>query len=619
MAVLLQATTNLSADANWTNGAAVSVGAVATDNNAGGASLGTTVQTGTGTVSTGTLGVFTGAASAGSSGVLSLYTGTGTVNSGNVLVYSGVPGAAGISGNVALSTGATAGAGTSGNITMTTGTTAGGTRGNIALAATRVTTLDDMPIGIGAASHVLTYVSAGTRTDLTGADLTAGGAGANTDSLRIDTGDRVKNDNNVGVPTSGAITVASGDTAQTTAIETGPTSGAVSVQSGDTDVTFAAATGGDSGQMRVFSGNTGISAAVAANGGASGPVFVQSGDCSSVGGGTSGASGSVSIESGFSTDANTGNVLVASGIPVGAGVSGNVALSSSLVTTGTSGNIVLSTGAATGAAGTSGDIALSTGVVGLGGTPGVIEITGPAQLRSFNRLSDRFELKWVAGARGKPAANADIIVGGAAQAIADPYFELVGTSAGGAMVTTNSTYYAEGGLVIATGVVAADFTVIAPHLDANQSAWTQITWSTDREVHWECLIQPTAAITNRILYAGLKLTNVPASGTDNDEAFFRFEDSVAAGNWQAVHDVGGGGLVETDTGVTVAINTTYHLKISIQADRTALMYINGDLVDTTAVLDVVNLIPYIGISDDGTGAAVDVRVFGQAISRLFGA
>ena len=238
---------------------------------------------------------------------------------------------------------------------------------------------------------------------------------------------------------------------------------------------------------------------------------------------------------------------------------------------------------------------------------------GPMRPRGFNALSPRYELRWAAGARGKPGVNTDIQnATEATRMIADPDFEVLGTNGD----TSTVTHYVEGGLSLTTKTTSGDQVIIAPHLDANQTGWAQVTWGSDQETEWECHIRTGAAITTTTIWCGLKLTNTSVTATDDDQAFFRYGAAVNTGKWQAVSsrtDVD----VATDTGVTVAVNTDYHLKITIDASRIPRFYINGVLVSTgTALVTAKDLIPYIGVQTD-TAAARAMVVRGQAISRKF--
>jgi len=228
-------------------------------------------------------------------------------------------------------------------------------------------------------------------------------------------------------------------------------------------------------------------------------------------------------------------------------------------------------------------------------------------VRIHDGLSDRFELSWVAGQHGLPVLNADIAL------LYDQDFEILGTNA----TADDVTYNAEGGITFETDGADGDEVILLPHLDANQTPWTQVTWGTDQEVIWSCHIKTDASIGNCIIWAGLKLTNTEVTGTDADQAFFRYENGVNSGKWQAVSSIGGADDAH-DSGVTVAINTAYHLVIAIASDRTAKFYINGALVETSAALtDATDLIPYIGVAADGAAEAKKLHVRGQKISRAF--
>ena len=235
-----------------------------------------------------------------------------------------------------------------------------------------------------------------------------------------------------------------------------------------------------------------------------------------------------------------------------------------------------------------------------------------SRLRGFNALSPRYELRWVAGQRGKPGLNADIQnAAEATRMVTDPDFEVLGTNASSDDVTFN----AEGGIKIETDGADGDGVIVLPHLDANQTAWTQVTWGSDQETAWSCHIKTQASIANAIIWAGLKLTNTPTTATDADQVFFRYEDDVNDGEWQAVYSIGGTDT-EVDTGIAVAASTEYHLVITIDSARVARMFVNGTLVATsTALTDAKDFIPYIGVEADGAAAAKSLVIYGQTISR----
>ena len=229
-------------------------------------------------------------------------------------------------------------------------------------------------------------------------------------------------------------------------------------------------------------------------------------------------------------------------------------------------------------------------------------------------LRDRYSLAWTAGQRGKPGLNGDILSATeATRMIADPDFEILGTNASSDDVTFN----AEGGITFTTDGADGDGVILLPHLDANQSAWSQVTWGSDQKTRWECRIKTGAAITNSIVWAGLKLTNTDVVATDANQAFFRYENGINGGRWQAVSSIANSDDAH-DTGITVAVSTDYHLEIVIESNRQAKFYINDVLVETSAALTTaIDFIPYIAVEADGAAEAKTLTVRSQAIGRAF--
>lgn len=230
-------------------------------------------------------------------------------------------------------------------------------------------------------------------------------------------------------------------------------------------------------------------------------------------------------------------------------------------------------------------------------------------------LGNRYELRWTAGQRGKPGVNGDInSATEATREVADPDFEVLGTNGS----SDDATFYAEGGIKLETDGADGDEVIILPHLDTNQTAWTNVTWGTDKKTEWQAHIKTGSAITSAIIWAGLKLTNTEVTATDADQAFFRYESDVNSGEWQAISSIGGTDDAH-DTGVAVAADTEYHLKITIDSSRIARFYINGTLVETSGALtDATDFIPYIGVAADGAAAAKHMYIFSQRISREIG-
>ena len=219
--------------------------------------------------------------------------------------------------------------------------------------------------------------------------------------------------------------------------------------------------------------------------------------------------------------------------------------------------------------------------------------------------------------------------------LANKNFEVLGTNMTSALSTRNAT---AAGITITTAGADQDQSILAPHLDSNQSAWTGTLWGTENQVSWECSIN-TNAIDNQKLWAGLKLTNDQLVATDANQAFFKFQTDATNSEaftdftkWHFVHSIGGTDYI-SQIPITVAANTPYHFKIEIDSDRKASIFVNGiqynvtttsgstggtavtsGTTKTAALTDDVDFIPYIGI-EAGAAAAEAVNIHYTAISR----
>ena len=225
-------------------------------------------------------------------------------------------------------------------------------------------------------------------------------------------------------------------------------------------------------------------------------------------------------------------------------------------------------------------------------------------------------------------------------------WEVAGTNMTSALVTFGAT---TGGILATTATTDQDQAIIYPHLDNDGTAdtgaitaWSGVQWGTENETHWETSIM-LPAIDNQKVFCGLKLTGT-ANGqlvvTDDDQAYFKFQTDAT--NSEAftdftllhfVHSIGGTDYISA-LPITVAANTPYHLKITIDSDRKASIFVNGEQYNVTttsgstggtavtkgttptaALTNDVDLIPYIGIENCDAAAAV-LNVQYEAISRL---
>jgi hypothetical protein len=228
----------------------------------------------------------------------------------------------------------------------------------------------------------------------------------------------------------------------------------------------------------------------------------------------------------------------------------------------------------------------------------------------------------------------------AATQAANKNFETLGTNMTTALTTFPGT---SAGILMTTAGADEDQSILLPHLDTNQSAWSKVLWGTENQVEWECSIS-LPAIDNQKVWAGLKLTNDQLVATDDDQAYFKFQTDATNSeafttfaNWHFVHSIGGTDYISR-LPIAVAANTPYHLKIVIDSDRKATIFVNGIQYNITstsgstggtavtavqpskavtksaALTNDVDLIPYIGI-EAGAGAAEAINVHHTAISR----
>ena len=228
----------------------------------------------------------------------------------------------------------------------------------------------------------------------------------------------------------------------------------------------------------------------------------------------------------------------------------------------------------------------------------------------------------------------------AAYVIANRDFETLGTNMTTALTTFPGT---SAGIKMTTAGADQDQAILLPHLDANMSAWSKVLWGTENSVEWECSIM-LPALDNQKVWAGLKLTNDQLVATDDDQIFFKFQSDATNSeafttfaNWHLVHSIGGTDYI-SKLPIAVAANTPYHLKIAIDSDRKATIFVNGVQYNITstagstggtavtaveagkaatksaALTNDVDLIPYVGI-EAGAAAAEAINVHWTSISR----
>jgi len=210
-----------------------------------------------------------------------------------------------------------------------------------------------------------------------------------------------------------------------------------------------------------------------------------------------------------------------------------------------------------------------------------------------------------------PGINADLAETAEATRVPrNKNFEVSGTNGTSALATFSAT---TGGITITTATAENDQMIIGPHTDTKQTAWYGIKWGTENQVIWEAVIRTGASIAALTIWAGLKLTSTSVVATDDDAAYFRFDTNVA--NWEATTSIAGTD-VEHDTGIALAINTSYYFRIEIDSDRKAHFFINNkEVYLSTALTNDKDLIPYIGVHTNAS-AAKAITVIKEKISRI---
>ena len=168
-------------------------------------------------------------------------------------------------------------------------------------------------------------------------------------------------------------------------------------------------------------------------------------------------------------------------------------------------------------------------------------------------------------------------------------FEIVGTNMTSTLVTRSATRAA---MTLTTAGADEDQAIVAPHLDAKQTAWSGVKWGTENQTEWECSITTSAAIDNQKIWAGLKLTNDSLCITDANSIWFVAQTDATNGStlatsdnaamattgtnmlWHCIYSIGDA-FYTTNLGLAVAASTNYNFKIVIDSDRKASVFVNG--------------------------------------------
>ena len=206
---------------------------------------------------------------------------------------------------------------------------------------------------------------------------------------------------------------------------------------------------------------------------------------------------------------------------------------------------------------------------------------------------------------------------------------LAGTDA----VVTDITHNTSGGINLKTNAGGTDQAYLIPNTASTvDTGLSNILWDTGKRpaVEW-CFTteNAVAGISSMTAWCGFTITtpdgyNVTA---DNDQVKVEYVAGANSGNFMIRYstDTADGSTVvdySIDTGIAVAINTTYVVKIALDSDRVAWVNI-ADAADLGAAVeiptkyalkDVTTVIPTIGVQDDTT-AAKQIAVHYVALGR----
>jgi len=181
-----------------------------------------------------------------------------------------------------------------------------------------------------------------------------------------------------------------------------------------------------------------------------------------------------------------------------------------------------------------------------------------------------------------------------------------------------------GGFLMTASSADGNRGVVAPHLDTGQSLWATIQWLAEKEIAINAHFITGATIDDCILGMGFKKTSTFVTATDEEQAWFRYEDGVNGGRWQAITssttmatNCTATGDNAGDTGITVAASTEYVLTIVLDADKIARFFINHEFVyeSPCPLRSTIKLIPYLGVENDAATAVKIIQPISLTCSR----
>ena len=193
------------------------------------------------------------------------------------------------------------------------------------------------------------------------------------------------------------------------------------------------------------------------------------------------------------------------------------------------------------------------------------------------------------------------------------HFEVAGTS----MTAALATFHPLGGVSLTTAGGDNDQAIVQPRTNPASATYWDRGLNTGEEISWETRFLTGASIASLLIMAKLGLTNALNETTDADQVGISFDTDVGGEvNFQAFTSIGGTDAA-SDTGIVVAINTEYKIRIELDSARLPRIYIDDDLVFTGAALtDVSTFKPFVGVQAL-TGAAKVISVRGETVKQNF--
>lgn len=196
-----------------------------------------------------------------------------------------------------------------------------------------------------------------------------------------------------------------------------------------------------------------------------------------------------------------------------------------------------------------------------------------------------------------------------------------------------ATFADGGGCTITTAGADEDQMIIGAHLDTKQSALAQANWRSSKQPLFAFNLVAPATITAMGIWAGFKLTSGTGVATmdalgaaDANQFLFTYATTSAGAfypstaNWCTLTSRAGTD-VATDTGIPVVASTLYRFLLYLDKDRVPTFVINDEIVSTADSAAVTSLATYdffIGVMEEGAGAARAVTCRNFMVSQLYG-